>query len=119
MQRTKQILLSLALLCASFSTSARAQDAAKANETFLAAMGPYEDMVGPALAKNDKAIAKLLPAAERQAEAVRKTLPSDAAQQFDRLLQTIQKAVERKDQGALGAGRRPRTVRCKFRSKHF
>ena len=101
MQRTKCTLLSLGLLCASLSTATLAQDAAKANETLLAATGPFEDMVGPALAKNDKGIAKQLAGADQQAGAVKKTLPTDAAQQFERLLQTIHKAAESKDDMAV------------------
>ena len=97
MQRIQHNLLSLGLFCALLSTSVLAQDAGKVNDTLLGATGPFEDMVGPALAKNDKGVAKRLAAADQQAEAVKKVLPTDAAQQFEQLLQTIHKAAESKD----------------------
>ena len=90
-------LLGLGFFCISLATGAWAQDASKPNEILLAASGPFEDMVGPALARNDQGVNKLLAAADKQADAVRKTLPPEAAQQFDRLFETIHQAAGRKD----------------------
>src|SRR5438552_4133558 len=101
MQTTYHTLLSFGLIFASLTTSAIGQDAAKANSTLLAATAPFEDMVGPALAKNDKGIARLLAAADQQAGAVKQPLPADAAEQFGRFLQTIHKAADAKDHMAV------------------
>ena len=97
MKSPTHILLTLGLVCALFTTGALAQDAAKVNDTLLKATGPYEDLVAPALAKNDKGVAKLLAAADQQAAGVKKVLPADAGKQFDTLLQTIHKAADTKD----------------------
>ena len=54
-------------------------------------------MVGPALAKNDKTVAKHLADADKESDGVRKILPAEAARQFDTLLQAIHKAADAKD----------------------
>ena len=87
----------LVLLCALFTTGLLAQDAAKTNDILLKATGPFEDMVGPALAKNDKGIAKQLAAVDQQADDVKKVLPAESAKQFDTLLQSLHKAAAAKD----------------------
>ena len=97
MQRTNQTLLTLALLGALCTTGLLAQDATKANATLLKATGPFEDMVGPALAQNDNGVARLLAAADQEADDVKKILPPEAAQQFDTLLQSIHQAAAAKD----------------------
>ncbi len=96
MQRTEHLLLCIALLCASLA-GAVAQDTAKVNTTLLKATGPFEDMVGPALARDDKGVAKMLANADQEATAVRKVLPATAATHFDELLQTLHKAASAKD----------------------
>ena len=90
-------LISLGLICALLPAGTSALDAGRTNDILLGATGPFEDMVGPALAKNDKRVAKRLAAADRQAEAVKKALPADVAEQFEHFLQTIHKAAESKD----------------------
>ncbi len=97
MQNSTHTLFGLGFLCVSLATGGSAQETSKANEILLAATGPFEDTVGAALARNDKGITKLLAAADQQADAVKKTLPPEAAQQFERLFETIHKAAGRKD----------------------
>ena len=89
-------VLTLGLLCASL-LGALAQDAAKNNNTLLRATAAYEDMVGPALAKNDKSVAKHLADADKESDGVKMVLPAEAAKQFDTLRQTIHKAADAKD----------------------
>ena len=98
LHRFKLLVLCLGFLCISPAPSAvAAPDANQVNETLSDATGPYEDMVGPALAKNDKGISKLLAAADMQAESVKKVLSAQAAKQFDALLQKIHQAADAKN----------------------
>ena len=96
LRRTKNLLLCIALLCGSLA-GATAQDIAKVNNTLLKATGPFEDMVGPALTRNDKGIAKMLAEADQEADAVKKVLPAEAVRNFDELLQSLHKAAAAKD----------------------
>jgi hypothetical protein len=100
MQRTKQLLLCLALFGVSIAGAA-AQDNAKLNDTLLKATAPFEDMVGPALAGDGKGIAKLLAKVDKEADAVKKVLPADAATHFDKLSQALHKAAAARDGLAL------------------
>ncbi|HVT37783.1 MAG TPA: hypothetical protein VHE78_01940 [Gemmatimonadaceae bacterium] len=97
MQRTIRTLLAVGLLTGSVAATALSQDAAKANTTLLNATGPFEDMVEPAIAKDDKGVAKQLAAADKAADGIRKALPTDAARRFDGLLQSIHKSADAKD----------------------
>lgn len=96
LRRTKHLLLCIALLCGSLA-GATAQDTAKVNNTLLKATGPFEDMVGPALARDDKGVAKMLAEADQEADAVKKVLPAEAVRNFDELLKSLHKAAAAKD----------------------
>ncbi|MDB6123291.1 MAG: hypothetical protein JWQ71_2284 [Pedosphaera sp.] len=104
MQRIKYTLMVLGFLGVSL-TGVIAQDAAsdvaKMNHTLMHATGPYEDMVGPALAKNKKDVAALLATADKEADSVKQALPAEAAKQFDTLLKAIHQAADAKDNLAL------------------
>ena len=97
MQQTNRTLVTFALLCALCTTAMQAQDVVKANAILLKATGPFEDMIAPALAKNEKGMARHLAAADQQAKDVQRVLPAESAKQFETLLQSIHKAADGKD----------------------
>jgi hypothetical protein len=108
MKGIKYTWFSLGLVCVSW-TSVFAQNTAvgtgapSANEVFLKATGPYEDMVHYILARNDPKVAKSLAAADAHAGDVVKILPAAAAREFESLRQKIHKGIESKD-GKTAAG---------------
>ena len=78
-----------------------ARDAGKANETLLRGTSAFEDMVDPALAKDDAGIAKALAAAEGQAAGVKEALGASASGQYDRLVEAIRKGAAGKEYQAV------------------
>jgi hypothetical protein len=98
MSRSRHLFLAaVTFFLSSLVASTAAQDAAKANAILLKATAPFEDMVEPALAKNQKGIARLLALADKQAQSIKEILPAAAATQFETLLQTIHKAAQSGD----------------------
>ena len=93
MSRTFQRLFVVGFFFTLVATGGVAQEIARANATLLKATAPFEDMVEPGLAKNEKGIARLLAVADQQAEGVKKILSADAAKNFETLLQKIHKAA--------------------------
>src|SRR5581483_3220626 len=101
MTSTKLSLVSFGLLFASlagaFAQSTPAAIPTTTNGILLHCTSPYEDLVAPGLANKEKTIPDLLATADKEAEAVKKVLPADAAQEFQSLLQKMHEAAAAKD----------------------
>jgi hypothetical protein len=107
MPQTKHALFTVGCLCLSLLASlaqnpAAPTEADKAwNKVLLKATSPYEDLVGPALAKDETKIAHFLVLADADAAHAAKLLPAASARRFEGLRQGLHTAAQAKDGGGV------------------